>query len=243
MPEPFYTELKPAAAPFDMIFVQGGSFRMGSDDSEAFEDEKPVHAVNLPDFYIGKFLVTNALWKAVLNEDSPSNFKGSGHRPVERISWNDVTRRFLPALQLITGKPYRLPTEAEWEYAARGGVYSEGYLYVGSDKLTEVGWFRGNSSKRTQKVGQLYPNELGVYDMSGNVWEWVEDHWHDDYINAPEDGSAWLLMDKDGHRVYRGGSWINTAQYCRASCRNHSTPVNQAYSLGFRLAFSLKGSG
>ncbi|MDZ4702623.1 MAG: SUMF1/EgtB/PvdO family nonheme iron enzyme [Saprospiraceae bacterium] len=152
MPEPFFTEPKPAAAPFDMIFVKGGLFHMGGDDPEAYPDEKPVHTVTVPDFYLGKFPVTQTLWKAVLDGDDPSYFKGDGH-PVERVSWDDIAERFLPALRRITGKPYRLPTEADWEYAARGGMYAEGYLYAGSDKLTEVGWFTENSGGEPREVG------------------------------------------------------------------------------------------
>jgi len=238
MPEPFYTEPKPAAAPFDMVFVAGGSFLMGDNDPAAYDNEKPVHTVTVPDFYIGKYPVTQALWKAVLDGDDPSHFKGDT-RPVEQVSWNDIIDRFLPALQRITNNPYRLPTEAEWEYAARGGAQAEGYMYAGSDKLTEIGWFHENSSGETHEVGLLYPNELGIYDFSGNVSEWAEDHWYDDYMDAPADGSAWILRDKGAPRLYRGGSWAGNARDCRVSCRHQRyVPGYWKQNLGFRLACS-----
>ena len=151
---------------------------MGSEDEEAYDDEKPVHEVVLSDFYIGKFPVTQALWNAVL-KDYPSFFNGDS-RPVERVSWED-TQVFIKKLNELTGRAYRLPTEAEWEYAARGGRQSKGYKYAGSNKLKEVGWYWENTHFETKAVGLKYPNELGIYDMSGNVREWCQDWFSNEY--------------------------------------------------------------
>lgn len=232
LPEHSFTETRLPAVPFDMIFVQGGTFQMGGSDPEAYDDEKPIHRVTVPDFFIGKFPVTQALWKAVLNGDDPSRFKGD-RRPVEQVSLDDITERFLPELRRLAGKRYRLPTEAEWEYAARGGKYSEGYLFAGSDKLTEVGWFDKNSANQTHEVGQLYPNELGIFDMSGNVWEWV-DHlqWQEDYIAA---STFHTKRPEKSSGLQCGGSWGYNASDCRVSSRVHRLPWIRVGTIGFRL--------
>ncbi|MDX2250586.1 MAG: formylglycine-generating enzyme family protein [Bacteroidia bacterium] len=221
----------------EMIFVEGGEFDMGGSDAEARDNEKPVHRVRVSSFYMGKYPVTQALWQAVMG-NNPSNFKGENH-PLEQVSWND-TKTFLQKLNDKTDKTYRLPTEAEWEFAARGGIYSEGYLYAGSDKPSDVGWYDDNSGRQTQPVGQKYPNELGLYDLSGNVWEWCEDVWYSNYIDAPVDGSAWVGSDeRNAYRVYRGGSWLNNFQLCRVPVRTFRSPEAIVNNLGFRLALSL----
>ena len=223
---------------FEMVYVEGGSFMMGGQDDEADEYEKPVHMVTLPGYYVGKFPVTQALWKAVMgDENNPSNFKGED-LPVERVSWND-TQAFLEKLNELIGKEYRLLSESEWEYAARGGQKSQGYKYAGSDKLKDVGWYGANSYGATKPGGLKYPNELGIYDMSGNVWELVEDHWQDNYNGAPDDGSAWVDRDKDAYRVIRGGSWLNNARGCRVAFRNVDDPTLRDSDVGFRLGLSL----
>jgi len=208
-----------------MVFVKGGSFMMGSNDGGS--DEKPIHRVTVSDFYIGKYEVTQKLWKEVMGSN-PSRFKGDD-RPVEQVSWNDV-QEFIRKLNKKTGGNYRLPTEAEWEYAARGGAKSRGYKYAGSNNIGEVAWYDVNSG--THEVGTKKPNELGIYDMSGNVWEWCSD-WKGDYSSGsqtnptgPSSGSS---------RVYRGGSWINIAWHCRVANRNLSSPFNSDDNLGFRL--------
>ena len=235
-----HIEPLPKGLAFKMIEVVGDSFKMGGSDGEALNREKPIHEVSVQSFYIGEFPVTQELWQAVMN-NNPSNFKEL-KRPVEQVSWND-TQDFLKKLNEVTGKDYRLPTEAEWEFAARGGIHSEEYIYAGSDRLTEVGWYRENSGRETHPVGKKSANELGIYDMSGNVWEWVEDQWHDDYQDAPTDGSAWVDADQGAYRVCRGGSWLRNARYCRVSFRDFNSPGFRGNSLGFRLALSLQSVG
>lgn len=212
---------------------------MGGQDDEMQNNEQPSHKVVLPDFYIGQFPVTQALWKGIMGEnDNPSSFKGD-NRPVEQVSWNE-TKYFLQKLAELTNRKYRLPSEAEWEYAARGGLLSQGYRYAGSDKLKSTGWYNANSHGETKPVGLKYPNELHLYDISGNVWEWVEDFWHDHYQGAPNDGSAWVTHPTTADRVIRGGSWDSSALPCRVSYRHKSAPDNRLDSIGFRLAFTIQ---
>ncbi|MEM6632806.1 MAG: formylglycine-generating enzyme family protein [Bacteroidota bacterium] len=232
-----FSETLEAGISFDMIWVQGGSFLMGNREEDANSYELPVHDVQVPDFFIGKYPVTQALYRSIMGEN-PSEFKGSDH-PVEQVSWNDA-HTFMEKLNQQTGKTYRLLTEAEWEYAARGGVYSEDYLYSGSDNLKEVGWFdKNNDPNGTKPVGQKLPNELGIYDMSGNVYEWCEDDYHDNYQGAPEDSSAWIDQPSRGEaRVLHGGGWLGVARYCRVSHRNGGEPGLRDLNVGFRLALS-----
>ncbi len=235
--------------PFDMLPVEGGTFNMGDEHGDLWEACRPVHKVTVSDFYLGKYPVTQALWKAVIHGQNPSDFQGDD-LPVEQVSWDDA-QSFVKKLNKMTessrppGYFYRLPTEAEWEYAARGGKYlAEGYKYAGSDRLKDVGWFEDNSGKETKPGGQKYPNQLGIHDMSGNVWEWCEDDWHSDYKNAPDDGTAWVDRPKRGaFRVRRGGSWINTALNCRAARRADWQPAGRVDYLGFRLALALQSAG
>jgi formylglycine-generating enzyme len=165
----------------------------------------------------------------------PSNNKGCDDCPVELVSWNDI-QEFLRKLNAQTGKRYRLPTEAEWEYAARGGNQSRGYLYSGGNSVDEVGWHSGNSGSKTRPVGQKKRNELGLYDMSGNVWEWCEDDWHDNYDGAPTDGRAWVDSPRAPGRVYRGGCWGSEPLTCRAASRSYVGPTGLGAMVGFRLA-------
>jgi len=229
----------------DLVFVQGGAFLMGTlkDDPDNYGDEHPVHKVTVPSFYLAKYPVTQALWRAVMGEDPPElAFKGSGNRPVERVSWDDA-QAFIKILNERTGERYRLPSEAELEYAARGGIYKQGDAssmtkYAGSNKLKEVGWYDENSHDETKPVGLKFPNELGLYDMSGNVWEWCEDVWHKNYKGAPEDGSAWLKGGQENIRVVRGGSWDDNAVLCRVALRGRYYSDLRGSIIGFRLARS-----
>ena len=221
-----------------LVLVEG--FHMGSDAEEASSSEGPVHEVFLEGFYIGKYPVTQDLWEGVMGRN-PARFKGHS-RPVESVTWYD-TQQFLQKLNERTGKTYRLPTEAEWEYAARGGNRSEGYLYAGSDRLEEVGWYERNSKRQTHPVGRKLGNELGIHDMSGNVREWVEDQWHSSYKGAPTDGSTWADQNTNTNRVRRGGGWSNSARNCRVSSRRYNRPGARSGGIGFRLAMSLQAGG
>ena len=218
---------------FDMIWVEGGSFQMGGTDEEAYDEEKPVHQVKVSGFYLGRYPVTQDLWESIMG-NNPSGYKGPQH-PVENVSWEDA-QAFLKQLNKKTKSSYRLPTEAEWEFAARGGIHTEEYLYSGSDKLSEVGWYADNAGIGTQAVGQLLENELGLFDMSGNVLEWCEDDFHDNYEGAPVDGSAWIDRPKRARfRVLRGGTWNGFARLCRVSFRLRYAPGDRYGFIGFRL--------
>ena len=219
----------------NMVYVSGGTFTMGATSeqgSDAYNDEKPTHSVTLSSFYLCKYEVTQALWQAVMDEN-PSNLKGD-NLPVEQVSWDDC-QTFITRLNNLTGKNFRLPTEAEWEYAARGGNRSRGYKYSGSNVLSDVAWYDDNSGDKTHPVGSKSPNELGLYDMSGNVREWCSD-WYGTYSSTaqtnPTGSSSGSL------RVLRGGSWFSVARNCRSSSRHHDVPDGRFYLLGLRLALS-----
>ncbi len=212
----------------ELVFVEGGTFQMGSSSGES--DEKPVHSVTLSAFNIGKYEVTQAQWKAVMGSN-PSYFSGCDNCPVENVSWNDV-QEFILKLNAQTGKNYRLPTEAEWEYAARGGKQSRGYTYSGSNDLGSVAWYSDNSGSKTHAVGGKQANELGIYDMSGNVWEWCSD-WYGNYNSYSETNPAGASSGQ--YRVLRGGSWFNNANFCRTAFRAWARSGLQAHNYGFRL--------
>jgi len=221
----------------DMVYVEGGTFMMGctsEQGNECEDDEKPAHEVTLNGFYISKYEVTQAKWRAVMGNDPPElYFKGCNQCPVEGVSW-DYIQEFLEKLNTKTGNKYRLPTEAEWEYAARGGNRSRSYLYSGSNALIEVGWYYENSGRTTHPVGEKTPNELGLYDMSGNVWEWCSDWYDSEYYrnspsNNPKGPSTGAL------RVLRGGGWFCDAQDCRLAYRPYYLPGFRFDSYGFRL--------
>ena len=233
----------------EMVFVQGGTFTMGSPEGIGEERESPQHLVAVSDFNIGKYEMTQVQWTAVMGSN-PSQFKGD-NRPVVTVSWDDIVgtsgnymdlhgtkyyeNGFIYRLNQLTGKSYRLPTEAEWEYAARGGNkrVEPGFTYSGSNNIDEVTWYLGNNSPYgTKPVGSKAPNELGIYDMSGNVYEWCSD-WYEAYTampkidpKGPETGSL---------RVIRGGCWLHPATLCRVAYRYHLTPDSRYEDLGFRL--------
>ena len=217
---------------FTMVQVEGGTFMMGTLDNDpgAWDSEKPQHEVTLSSFAIGQTEVTQALWTAVMGEN-PS-YKKSEDRPVENVSWNDC-QTFIQKLNELTGKNFRLPTEAEWEYAARGGNQSQGYKYAGSNILDDVAWYYSNSGYTTQEVGTKLPNELGVYDMSGNVWEWCQD-WYGDYTSTAQTNPQGPSSGSD--RVNRGGGWNGSARDCRVADRFVSSPGSRSGCLGLRLA-------
>ena len=237
---------------FTMVYVEGGTFTMGATSeqgSDAYSDEKPAHSVTLSGYYMGETEVTQALWEAVMGSN-PSHFTGDSQRPVESVSWDDC-QTFIQKLNTLTGQQFRLPTEAEWEYAARGGSQSRGYKYSGGKDVGSVAWYYENSGNarlddsswnvdkleqnncRPHPVKARQPNELGLYDMSGNVYEWCSDR-YGSYSSGsqtnptgPSSGSI---------RVYRGGSWGSSAGFCRVSYRDDYTPSRRSSGLGLRLA-------
>lgn len=216
----------------NMVYVSGGTFSMGATSeqgSDAGYNEKPAHRVTLSSYYIGKYEVTQAEWRAVMGSN-PSNFKGD-NLPVENVSWNDC-QEFIRKLNSLTGKNFRLPTEAEWEFAARGGNNSRGYKYSGSNDIGSVAWYYSNSGSNTHPVGQKSPNELGLYDMSGNVWEWCQD-WLGGYPSSVQTNPTGPISGF--LRVRRGGGWGSFAGSCRVSLRYCSTPDDRYYDLGLRL--------
>ena len=218
---------------FKMIKVEGGTFTMGGtaeQGSDAYYYEKPTHRVTLSSYYIGETEVTQALWQAVMG-NNPSNWKGS-NLPVEQVSWEDC-QNFVRELNRMTGKNFRLPTEAEWEFAARGGNKSTGCKYSGSNAIDNVAWCGSNSELKTHDVKTKSPNELGIYDMSGNAWEWCQD-WKGDYSSYPQTNPTGPSSGLN--RVNRGGCWGNYANGCRSSYRFSFTPSYRGSNLGLRLA-------
>ena len=219
----------------DMVRVEAGTFTMGatSEMRDPWGDEKPTHQVTITnDYYIGKYEVTQALWQAVMG-NNPSHFKGD-KLPVEMVSW-DECQEFISKLNSITGKTFRLPTEAEWEYAARGGKKSRAYQYSGSNELSKVAWYKINSGSKTHAVGTKQSNELGIYDMSGNVYEWCQD-WFGSYSSSSQVNPTGA--NGGSGRVIRGGSWNIAARSCRSSYRSSIKPDYRCYDLGLRLALS-----
>lgn len=217
---------------YKMVYVEGGSFDMGAtaEQMAPYGCEKPVHRVTLSGYYIGQTAVPQWLWVAVMG-NNPSRFKGD-NLPVEMVSRIDC-RDFMRKLNALTGRRFRLPTEAQWEYAARGGNKSCGYQYSGSDNFDEVAWYNGNCGGRPHEVGTKLPNELGLYDMSGNVFEWCDD-WHGEY----SDNSVTDPLGPTYGECYefRGGSWFSSWWHCRVAFRDGGTPGYRDDAVGFRLA-------
>ena len=227
---------------FTMIAVEGGTFKMGAQssssggdnyDSDAESVESPVHDVTLSSYYIGETEVTQELWEAVMGSN-PSDFSGYPQRPVENVSWDDC-QEFITKLNNLTGKNFRLPTEAEWEYAARGGNKSNGYKYSGSNTIGNVAWYNDNSSSTTHDVKTKQANELGIYDMSGNVWEWCQDR-NGSYSSGSQTNPTG--PSSGSFRVSRGGTWISNARHCRVSYRYSYNSDYRLITLGLRLSLS-----
>jgi formylglycine-generating enzyme required for sulfatase activity len=219
---------EPEKEPIGMVFVEGGTFQMGSNSGDS--DEKPVHTVTVSSFYMDKTEVTQAEYRKVMGEN-PSDFSGCDDCPVEKVSWHDANE-----YAKKVGK--RLPTEAEWEYAARGGSKSKGYTYSGSNGIDAVGWYDADYPLRdgkTHPVAQKQPNELGLYDMSGNVWEWCSDR-YGDYSSSPQNNPQG--PNSGSRRVRRGGSWYDFVSDCRVAYRDVLYPDSRYDSLGFRLVLS-----
>ncbi len=244
--EPVEPELEPEEftvgdVTFVMVPVEGGTFMMGGtpeQGNDAIDRERPVHEVTLSTYYIGQTEVTQALWQAVM-EDCPSYFTGS-NLPVEQVTWTEC-QEFITRLNALTGRSFRLPTEAEWEFAARGGNESGGYKYAGSNELPVVAWYsyndswdvRGTDYYGTHPVATRNPNELMLFDMSGNVHEWCQD-WYGGYAADAQVDPAGPASGTT--RVYRGGSWYFDEWFCRVSFRNGVAPTYRSYGIGMRLA-------
>jgi hypothetical protein len=214
------------------VKIKGGEFEMGNENGDSIE--KPVHRVFLSDFYIGQAEVTQAQWKAVMGSD-PSRFNNCDHCPVEQISWNEI-QSFLQKLNSSSGVNYRLPTEAEWEYAARGGAHSKGYIYAGSNNIDEVAWYNGNAGNQTHPVKGKAPNELYLYDMTGNVFEWCSD-WYGSYPDGSQTNPSGATHGYG--RVFRGGSLFFPPKFCHNTLRGYDRPTGRSPDLGFRLARSV----
>lgn len=238
----------PAAIPltvnghtFRMVPIEGGEFYMGDEVGDLGDACRPVHRVRLSPYSMGQFPVTRALWLAVMGGENPSRFKGD-MRPVDQVSW-DEAKAFTDKLnEKLPDWGFRLPTEAEWEYAARGGALGSSHscLYAGSNRLESVGWWRENGHDKTNPVGLKMPNVLGLFDMSGNVWEWCAD-WCDGefYEKCKKKGTVEdPRNDEEGSiRVLRGGSWFfSDPRYCRVASRDSSDPGDRGHGIGFRLA-------
>jgi formylglycine-generating enzyme required for sulfatase activity len=212
----------------NMVQVEAGHFDMGGVN----ETEFPIHRVELGQFAVSAMPVTQAQYRAMMGT-SPSRFKGAD-LPVEEVSWHDAMR-FCEKLSKETGRQYTLPTEAQWEYACRAGSTDRYCFGDDESKLGDYAWYDANAEDKTHPVGRKKPNDWGLYDMHGNVWEWCLDHWHRDYEGAPSDASAWQESDEGLDRVFRGGSWINTAARCRCSYRSGAAPHHGNSHLGFRV--------
>jgi len=218
----------------ELVVLPGGSFEMGSTDDIS---EQPVHTVSIASFAMGKYPVTQTQWVTVMG-DNPSYFSDNGDCPVENVSWDDA-QAFIQKLNQLTGHTYRLPSEAEWEYACRAGSKSCYCFGDAAWQLSRYAWFDENSGPTTHPVGKKTPNAFGLHDMLGNVWEWCEDVWHDDYQNAPADGTARVVGWDPFERVLRGSSWLDAAVYLRSSNRNANYTGTKFDNIGFRLARTL----
>ncbi|HYA85568.1 MAG TPA: formylglycine-generating enzyme family protein [Nitrospirota bacterium] len=229
-----YSYTDPATG-MEFVLVKGGCYQMGDTFGDGYQNEKPVHEVCVNDFYIGKFEVTQGQWKTV-QDDNPSYFSKCGDNcPVEQVSWDDA-QKFIRRMNKRTGKTYRLLTEAEWEFAARSGGKKEKYAGTSNDlELGDYAWYSTNSDKQTHPVGQKRPNGIGIYDMSGNVWEWVQDIYSDTAYSLHSRNNP-IYAGSGENRVRRGGGWIRDAGSVRAANRDDAPPDYRSSGQGFRLA-------
>lgn len=221
----------------EMIFVKGGTFTMGcksDNDEECGCDATPAHLVSLSDYYIGKFEVTQSQWKAVMG-NNPSTFSGCNNCPVENVSWDDI-QSFIKKLNELTKKNYRLPTEAEWEFSSRGGNKSKGYKYSGSNDINRVAWYEENSENKTHIVGQKQPNELGIYDMTGNVWEYCSDWWYGVYNDKNQINPKGPETGRD--HLFRGGNYDSNNCLCGVLIRIRKNWQLDYGLTGFRLVLT-----
>ena len=233
-----------SAVTFRMLLVEGGTFQMGAREGDPYVRpwENPVHEVTLSDYYIAEFEVTQALWRAVMGTSSSNNpswfcstngYTNDYQRPAESMTYSQVTS-FITKIKQKTGMTFRLPTEAEWEFAARGGKWSRGYLYIGGDDVYEVAWHSDNSGEITHPVGSKTPNELGLYDMGGNVEEWCSD-WYGLYSESPQVNPTGVSSSSTSSRVIRGGSWDQAYRMCRPTQRHDANVNFKSAHTGMRL--------
>lgn len=236
-------EITVSGIAFKMIYVHGGTFTMGctsEQGGDCYGSEKPFHSVAVENFWMGETEVTQALWKAVMGKEHNGEWggwenlygRGSAY-PAYRVSWNDC-QKFIQRLNQLTGKTFRLPTEAEWEYAARGGNKSRGFMYAGSNTIDDVAWYVYNGGDETHPAKTKFPNELGLYDMSGNVWEWCQDWYSDDYYSVSPSKTP-QGPSSGSYRVLRGGGWDCPDRGCRVSIRIPNGPDYSCKYYGFRL--------
>jgi formylglycine-generating enzyme required for sulfatase activity len=237
------TTMLPGDVPLVLVWVPGGTFQMGcySGEQDSSSSEDPQHTVTLGGFYMVKYELTKRQWTAVMGTTpwaGQPNVLANQDSPAVCLSWGDA-QSFLASLNIYTGKAFRLPSESEWEYACRGGTTSR--FHWGDDPShTTIGnyaWYGGNcsSEQHAHLVGQKLRNAFGLYDMSGNAWEWCEDDWHNDYTNAPQAGQAWVDSPRGFYRVVRGGSWGSNPISCRSAYRNFITPDDRGSNIGFRV--------
>jgi len=213
----------------EVVRVPAGSFMMAGNQ---YGDGNPIHRVNVPEFLMGKYQVTQAQYEAVMGEN-PSWFKGK-QNPVEQVSWDDA-QEFCKKLSQKTGRKVKLPSEAQWEYACRAGSTGKYCFGDNEDQLGKYAWYHENSDCKTHPVGEKLANAWGLHDMHGNVWEWCEDVWHDNYNGAPTYGSAWLSGGNQSKHIVRGGSWFNLDQYCRSADRSRNYLDFWFFNIGFRV--------
>jgi formylglycine-generating enzyme required for sulfatase activity len=236
----FFVEKLGDQASLEMVKIPGGRFQMGSLLNQGRDDEWPRHEVQVPEFWMGKYPVTQAQWRYVAAlppeqmelEANPARFEGD-NRPVENVSWNQSIE-FCQRLSRKTGREYRLSSEAEWEYACRAKTLTN--FYFGDVLIPKLANY-GREMKGTTDVGIYLPNAFGLYDMHGNVWEWCADGWHNSYENAPVDGSAWIDLNSSAY-ILRGGSWIGDPNYCRSACRLRNDTDGYDDGVGFRVVYA-----
>ncbi|CCH96181.1 formylglycine-generating enzyme family protein [Microcystis aeruginosa] len=252
-PARYFTENLGNGVTLEMVAIPAGQFKMGSPDGQGNDNERPQHLVTVPAFFMGKYPITQAQWKAVaslpkIERDlslNPSKFSGN-NRPVEQVSWYAAVE-FCMRLSKATGRDYRLPSEAQWEYACRAGTTTP--FYFGETITPDLANYNGNSiyaqghkgvyRQETTPVGKFPPNAFGLYDMHGNVWEWCADTWHDNYKDAPRDGSVWIENGNDNCSPLRGGSWYINPYSCRSAYRlNLNRRVSSNLNRGFRVVCS-----
>ena len=237
----YYSETLSNGIDLDMVLIREGEFMMGAPETEleSTDNERPQHLVAVPTFFMGRYPITQEQWQAIMG-NNPSEFKGD-KRPVENISWEDA-KEFCDRLTQHTNREYRLPTEAEWEYACRAETKTP--FHFGETITTELANYdgkyvygagvEGEYRGETTEVGQFPPNAFGLYDMHGNVWEWCEDDWHENYQDAPNDGRAWV-SEFNNIKVVRGVSWFNNPTYCRSAFRDINARDDRDFTVGFRV--------